>query len=171
MEPARVSQYKTGDPCWRNGVACLKRGGRSSAAVRLRATTDLIASGLRAAWRKGGARGGSGTRPPSDVRTPLRMVARERSERARKCARIPRAYARGEILYTSGFLVRWLYVFLCNRVAYLLIRNLASEYIDVVLVYTHRFSIYLQAYLSYHISQNGVELATIEFHLRPYQMI
>ena len=105
MEAKGMRQYYTGAPCRRNGVAFLKRGGRSSAAERLRATTDLKALGHCAAWGKGGARGGSGTRPPSVVRTLRRMGARERSERARKGARVPRAYARGQILYTSGFLV------------------------------------------------------------------
>ena len=76
------------------------------------------------------------------------MVARERSERARKGARVPRAYARGEILYTSGFLVLYMYVFPCNRVAHLLMRNSALEHFNVVLKYTHRFSIYLHGHLS-----------------------
>lgn len=78
------------------------------------------------------------------TRTSSRMAARERSERARERserasagARVPRAYARGQILYTSGFQVRWLCIFLCNRVAHLLMRKLASEDLGIVLVYTH----------------------------------
>lgn len=72
------------------------------------------------------------------------MVAREQSERARErseraCmgARVPRAYARGQILSTLGFQVRLLYVFLCNRAAHLLMRKFASEYLGIVLIYTH----------------------------------
>lgn len=116
------------------------------------------APGLRAAWRKGGVCGGNGTCPPSGASTSSRMDARERSERARERserastgARVPRAYARGQILSTSGFLVRWLCVFYCNRVAHLLMRKFASEHIDIILEYRHRFSIYLKAYLGNHI--------------------
>ena len=97
---------------------------------------------------EGGCPRGERNVPPvgrdAGIRTSPRMVARERSERARErserasaCARVPRAYARGQILYTSGFQVRLLFVFLCNRVAHLLMRKLASEYLGIVLVYTH----------------------------------
>lgn len=41
MEPAGCRQFNTGVACGRNGTACLQRGGRSSAADRPRATTDL----------------------------------------------------------------------------------------------------------------------------------
>ena len=97
---------------------------------------------------EGGCPRGERNVPPvgrdAGIRTSSRMVARERSERAREhserasaCARVPRAYARGKIVSTSGFLVRLLYVFLCNRVAHLLMRKFASEYLGIVLVYTH----------------------------------
>lgn len=96
---------------------------------------------------EGGSPRGERNVPPfgcyTGARTSTRMAARERSERARERserastgARVPRAYARGEILSTSVFLVRWLYVFLCNRAAHLLMRKLASEHLDVVLEYT-----------------------------------
>lgn len=97
---------------------------------------------------EGGSPRGERNVPPfghhAGARTSTRMAARERSERARERserasarARVPRASARGQILSTSGFLVRWLYVFLCNRVAHLLMRKFASEYLGIVLVYTH----------------------------------
>ena len=97
---------------------------------------------------EGGCPRGERNVPPvgrdADIRTPPRMVARERSERAREHserasagARVSRAYARGKIVSTSGFLVRLLYVFLCNRVAHLLMRKFASEDLGIVLVYTH----------------------------------
>lgn len=97
---------------------------------------------------EGGCPRGERNVPPvgrdAGIRTSSRMVARERSERARERserasagARVPRAYARGKILSTLGFLVRWLYVFLCNRVAHLLMRKFASEDLGIVLVYTH----------------------------------
>ena len=97
---------------------------------------------------EGGCPRGERNVPPvgrdAGTRTSRRMAARERSERARERserasagARVPRAYARGQILYTSGFQVRWLYVFLCNRVAHLLMRKFASEDLGIVLVYTH----------------------------------
>lgn len=111
---------------------------------------------------EGGSPRGERNVPPfgchTGARTSSRMAARERSERARERserasagARVPRAYARGQILYISGFLVRWLCIFLCNRVAHLLMRKFASEHIDIILEYRHRFSIYLHAYLGNHI--------------------
>ena len=43
MEPAVCRQVLPGVGCRRNGVACLERGGRSSAPEWARATTDLDA--------------------------------------------------------------------------------------------------------------------------------
>lgn len=97
---------------------------------------------------EGGCPRGERNVPPvgrdAGTRTSCRMAARERSERARERserastgARVPRAYAREKIVSTSGFQVRLLYVFLCNRVAHLLMRKFASEYLGIVLVYTH----------------------------------
>lgn len=57
--------------------------------------------------------------------------------RARQRARDPRAYARGFSLYTSGFEVCYLYVFPCNRVTHLLMRNLASKDIGICPEYLH----------------------------------
>lgn len=97
---------------------------------------------------EGGCPRGERNVPPvgrdAGIRTTCRKVARERSEHASEAsaraiagARVPRAYARGQILCTSGFQVRWLCIFLCNRVAHLLMRKFASEYLGIVLVYTH----------------------------------
>ena len=97
---------------------------------------------------EGGCPRGERNVPPvgrdAGIRTSSRMAARERSERARERserasagARVPRAYARWKIVSTSVFLVRLLYVFLCNRVAHLLMRKFASEDLGIVLVYTH----------------------------------
>lgn len=69
MEPAGCRQVSPGVACWRNGGACLERGGRSSAAEWPRATTDLEAR-----------------RPRDGVNT-----RDDRDDRARASGRRPRA--------------------------------------------------------------------------------
>ena len=69
MEPAVCRQVFPGVGCRRNGVACLERGGRSSAAEWPRATTDLDTRRPL---------GGLNTRDDRDDRA----RASERSERA-----------------------------------------------------------------------------------------
>lgn len=72
-------------------------------------------------------------------------------ERARQRARVPRAYARGIFLCASVFQVCYMYVFSCNRVTHLLMRNLALEDFIVGFVYTQGFLVYFVAYLVNHI--------------------
>ena len=125
------------------GFPCAKEAGSPAPSARGIARTSR---GHRAEWRKGGSRGGSGTRPPSDATT-ARITqasgasarARERSERASECARVPRAYVRGISLCLSWFQVCYICVFACNRVTHLLMRNLALEDISICAIYIQRF--------------------------------